>query len=95
MPRKQPKTADWRNLPLADWNCTTFTAYLEDRTRELYGVEYLPGGGGAKNVRWSREKGMMKQAQTKYGNTVLRKFIDLCHASIEAWKESLDRKSVV
>lgn len=74
----KPKSNDWRNLPIADWNTKTFTAYLEHLTKERFGVTYEPTGGGSKQQRWAREKGMMKQAQTKYGNEVLRKFIEIC-----------------
>lgn len=74
-------TKDWRNLPIDKWNITTFTQFIVDRTEEIYGVEYTPGGGGSKNQRWIREKSMMKQAQTKYGNEVLRRFLDVC------WRE--------
>lgn len=80
-------TKDWRSLPLDRWNVTTFHAYIVDRTSELYGVDYAPGGGGSKSARWSREKGMLKQAQGTYGNAVLRKFIDLCHANYTPKRE--------
>lgn len=76
--RRPPATAQWRTLPLDKWNTTTFTAMLSELTREKYGVEYAPGSGGSKTARWSREKGMLKNAQGRYGNAVLRKFIELC-----------------
>ncbi|MEH6941624.1 hypothetical protein [Bacillus sp. JJ722] len=75
------KSSDWRNLPIERWNVASFTAFITDTTREKYGVEYQPGGKGAKNQRWARERGMLKQAQGTYGNAVLRKFIELC------WRE--------
>lgn len=71
-------TKDWANLPLSNWNTTTFTAYLEHLAQEQCGVTYEPTGGGSKAQRWSREKGMLKQAQTKYGNAVLKRFIEIC-----------------
>lgn len=74
----KPKSDDWRNLPIADWNTKTFTTYLTHLTKEKFGVTYEPTGGGSKQQRWGREMGMMKQAQTKYGNEVLRKFIEIC-----------------
>lgn len=76
--RKPSKSEKWRELPIEEWNVTTYTSYLTDRTRELYDVDYAPGGGGSKSQRWGREKGMMKQAQGKYGNKVLREFITIC-----------------
>jgi len=75
------KSTDWQSLPIADWNVATFLAFICDRTRELYGVEYAPGGSGAKQARWNRERGMLKNAQARYGNAVLRKFIEIC------WRE--------
>jgi hypothetical protein len=76
--RATPATAQWRTLPLDKWTVTTFTAMLTELTREKYGCDYAPGGGGSKTSRWSREKGMLKNAQGRYGNAVLRKFIELC-----------------
>lgn len=78
MTAKKVSTKDWRNLPIEKWNTTTFTAYLEHLTKEKFGVTYEPTGGGSKAQRWSREKGMMKNALTKYGAEVLRRFIEIC-----------------
>lgn len=69
---------DWRNLPIDKWNTTTYTAYLEHLTKENVGVTYEPTGGGSKGQRWSREKGMMKDAQARYGSAVVKRFIELC-----------------
>lgn len=77
-------TKDWRNLPIAEWNTTTHTCYLEHLTKEKFGVTYEPTGGGSKAQRWSREKGMLKNAQQKYGNEVLRRFIEICIAEYKA-----------
>ena len=71
-------TKDWRNLPIEQWNVTTFHAYLAELTADHFGVEYAPTGSGSKSQRWAREKGMMKQAQERYGNEVLRRFIEMC-----------------
>ena len=77
-------TKDWRNLPIEQWNTTTFTVYLEHLTKEKFGVTYEPTGGGSKAQRWSREKGMLKNAQGKYGNEVLRRFIEICVSEYKA-----------
>ena len=79
--RKLPPASDWRARDIDDWNVTTFHQFIIDGTRERYGVEYAPGGGGSRSQRWMREKGMLKQAQQAYGNEVLRKFIEMC------WRE--------
>jgi hypothetical protein len=78
---KLPPSSDWQARDIADWNISSFTQYIVDRTAELYGQPYTPGGGGAKSQRWMREKGMLKNAQGKYGNKVLRAFIEIC------WRE--------
>lgn len=74
------KSSDWRNLPIEQWNVTTFHSYLAELTADHFGVVYAPTGGGSKSQRWAREKGMMKQAQERYGNEVLRRFIEMCVA---------------
>jgi hypothetical protein len=72
-------TKDWRNLPLEKWNVTTFHVYLKDRNIEKYGVEeYVPFGRGPVGRRWSQEKGQIKWAINKYGNEVVKLFIDKC-----------------
>ncbi len=81
------KSDDHRNLPLADWNVRTFFAYLTHLTAEHFGVEYAPTGSGSKAQRWQRESGMMKQAQGKYGNAVLKRFIEI---SVEEYAPNAD-----
>lgn len=76
--KTKPNTKDWANLPIADWNTLTFTEYLTHLTQERFSCTYEPGGGGSKSQRWARERGMLKQAQTKYGNEVLKRFIEIC-----------------
>lgn len=80
-------TKNWRELPSNEWNVTTITSFLADVIEERFGVTYQPGGGGSKNQRWMREKGMMKQAQTKYGTDVIREFIELCASNYHAKPE--------
>lgn len=77
---KLPPAKDWRARNIADWNVTTFTEFIKDTTTERYNAEYQPGGRGAKSTRWARERGMLKQAQGRYGNAVLRRFIEICWA---------------
>lgn len=80
MPKK-PSQYDWKARSIEDWNANTFIAFIADNTRERYGVEYSPGGSGSKQQRWARERGMLKQAQGRYGNAVLKRFIEIC------WRE--------
>lgn len=74
----KPKANDWQARDLEDWNVTTFHAYLIDRNRELYGIDYVPFGKGPVSKRWSTEKGQLKQAITKHGPEVVKGFIDKC-----------------
>ena len=76
--RKKPDQYDWRNRNLVDWNTNTFLSFIADKTKEMYGVDYAPGGYGSKSQRWARERGMMKNAIGQYGNAVVRRFIELC-----------------
>lgn len=69
-------TKDWRKLPVKDWNVTTFHAFLIDKNKEEYGVDYVPFGKGPISKRWTTEKGQLKQAITKYGNEVVLSFIN-------------------
>jgi hypothetical protein len=77
----KPSQYDWQARDITDWNANTFLAFIGDKTKELYGVDYAPGGTGAKSARWSRERGMLKNAQGRYGNAVLKRFIEIC------WRE--------
>lgn len=81
MTSKLPPASDHQARAIRDWNCATFLAYITETTREKYGVDYAPGGGGSKQARWNRERGMLKNAQGRYGNAVLRAFIEIC------WRE--------
>lgn len=78
---KKPNQYDWQARDITDWSANTFLAFIGDKTKELYGVDYAPGGQGAKSARWSRERGMLKQAIGKYGNAVVKRFIEIC------WRE--------
>lgn len=78
---KKPSQYDWKARSLEDWNANTFLAYIVDGTRERFGVDYVPGGSGSKQQRWTRERAMLKQAQERYGNEVLKRFIEIC------WRE--------
>ena len=72
---------DWRNLTLDKWNVSTFHAYLIDRNLEEYGATYLPFGQGPISKRWAQEKGQLKLACQKYGNNVIKLYIDKCFAN--------------
>lgn len=79
--QRKPSQYNWKARPIEDWNANTFIAFIADNTRERYGVDYAPGGSGSKQQRWSRERGMIKNAIGRYGNAVVKRFIEIC------WRE--------
>ena len=81
MTNRKPSQYDWKARDISDWNCNTFMTYIADGTRERFSVDYAPGGSGSKQQRWARERAMLKQAQERYGNKVLKRFIEIC------WRE--------
>lgn len=70
-------TKDWRNRPVDKWNTTSFTEYLKDKHRELFGIDYVPFGG-----TWRTEQGMLGRligTRAKAGThdkAVIKRFID-------------------
>lgn len=49
-----PPAKDWRSRPLDTWNVTTFTEYLRDKHRAMFGIDYVPFGG-----TWGMEQGVL------------------------------------
>jgi hypothetical protein len=76
MPKIDAK--DWQKRPVTDWNVTTFHAYLIDKNREQFDVDYVPFGQGPISKRWATEKGQLKNAINKFGNGVVLAFINEC-----------------
>ena len=81
MPRKKPEIKpkndrkDWRNLPTASWNTTTFHAYFAEMNRDRFGVEiYVP----LRN--WGFEQRQIKAAIERYGAEVVREVCDQAFA---------------
>jgi hypothetical protein len=69
-----PPAHDWRARDLADWNATTFAAYLAERHADMLGIQYVAGNSVA------RERAMLKRMIDEYGPDVTRHFIDACLA---------------
>lgn len=77
-----PNAKDWRNRPLERWNVTSFTEYLKDKHRDLFGIDYAPMGG-----RWGLEQGILgdligTQSRTSpkprsASNEAVKNFIDV------------------
>jgi glycine cleavage system protein P-like pyridoxal-binding family len=69
-----PPAHDWRARDLADWNATTFAAYLAERHEGMFGIKYVAGNSVA------RERAMLKRMIDEYGPDVTKRFIDACLA---------------
>ncbi len=79
--RRKPNAKAWRERNIEDWNTTTFHAYLADKHKELFGIDYVPFKG------WNAEKGMIGDIigtrtgkPRKGSNEALKRFIDLTFA---------------
>jgi len=76
MTKRLAPAKDWRNRDIDDWNVTTFTEYLRDQHREVFGIEYVPMRG------WRMEQGQIGRligTKTKAGShskAVVKRFID-------------------
>lgn len=63
---------------LDKWTVNDFISYMDDKHRELFGVEYAPFGS------WSAERGRIGNAigtqkkAGKYDREVIKRFIDHC-----------------
>lgn len=81
-----PNAKDWRKRDVKDWNCTTFTEYLKDKHRELFGIDYVPFGG-----TWRTEQGMLgrligtRAKPGTHSKATIKRFID---ETFEAYKPS-------
>lgn len=77
-PRKKitaEQRADWRNLPLDDWNVRTVHALIIELNAERFGVSaYVPMRG------WQFEQGVIKRALADYGAEALRETIERAFA---------------
>lgn len=87
---KLPPAKDWRNRPLETWNVSTFTHYLQDKHRELFGIDYAPFGG-----TWGMEQGILgdligtqsrvNPKERTASNEAVKRFID---RTFESYKPS-------
>src|SRR5690625_3911266 len=76
MTKKLPPANDWQARDIDDWTTTTFTSYMQDKHRELFGCEYVP------MRNWAMEQGMLGRligTRTKEGThskAIVKRFID-------------------
>src|SRR5690625_3929071 len=86
--KRLPSAKDWRARHIEDWTVLSFTEYLRDKHRELFGIEYAPFGG-----RWQTEQGMIGRligTRTKKGThskAAVKRFID---EAFESYKPTRD-----
>lgn len=87
MTNKLPPAKDWRSRDIEDWNVTTFTEYLRDKHREMFGIEYAPMRG------WQFEQGTLgrligtKTKEGTHSKAVIKRFIDEAFAEYKPTKE--------
>src|SRR5699024_5113997 len=85
--KRLPPAKDWRNRDIEDWNVTTFTHYLQDKHREMFGIEYAPMRG------WRMEQGQLgrligtKSKEGTHSKAVVKRFIDEAFAEYKPTKE--------
>lgn len=75
---KAANAKDWRNLPVVEWNTTSFHDYLADEHKRRFGVDYAPFG------TWQAEKGMLgrligtARKPGTHDKALVKRFIDAC-----------------
>jgi hypothetical protein len=62
---------DWRNLPIDQWNVTTFRYYLAEQHENKFGIPYI-----TKN--YQTEGSMLKATIKQFGQEATKLFIDKC-----------------
>ena len=73
---KLPPASDWRARDINDWNTLTFTEYLKNKHRELFGIEYAPMRS------WRMEQGQIgrligtARKEGSHSKAVVKRFID-------------------
>lgn len=67
------KTDDYVNLPIEQWNATTFRAYMKDLHEVKYGIPYVANN-------FAVEGRMITNMRTEYGNDITKRFIAKCFA---------------
>jgi len=82
---------DYATRPLDAWNVNHFLAWLSDETKRRFGVDYMPMGRGSISEKFNAERGMLKQAQERYGNAVLKRFIERC---LDAYRPTAQYPSI-
>lgn len=62
-------TKDWKNLPINDWNATTYRAFMADLHSEVLGIKYVPRNYGM-------ESKLLKDTYEGYGKEATKRFIE-------------------
>ena len=93
MTNKLAPAKEYYNRPIHTWTVISFTEYLKDKHRELFGIDYAPHGG-----RWGFEQGILgdligtqsrKNPKPRTAsNADVKRFIDECmknYKPTKAW----------
>lgn len=73
---KKVSAKDWHSRPIEEWNVTTFHAYMIDRHKELFGVDYAPFRS------WRLEQGLIggivgtQKKEGTHDKALIKDFID-------------------
>ena len=76
MTKRLPPATDWQARNIEDWNVLSFTEYLKDKHREIFGIEYAPMRS------WRMEQGQIgrligtKTKEGTHSKAVVKRFID-------------------
>lgn len=69
---------NYEKRDLSEWTVRDYHDYMTARTREKFGVDYVPFGKGPISTKWRTEQGQIKNAQKEWGNDFVKYFIDHC-----------------
>jgi len=76
MTKKLPPASDWQARNIEDWNVLSFTEYLKDKHREIFGIEYAPMRS------WRMEQGQIgrligtARKEGTHSKAAVKRFID-------------------
>lgn len=81
MTEKIAPAKEWMNRHIDDWNTVSFTEYMKDKHKKLFGIDYVPFANN-----WQMEQGMIgdligtqskkNPKSRKASNKTVKRFID-------------------
>ena len=73
MSKKIRKIKRWRELDISEWKSPTYHAYMADRHKEIFGIDYVTNSYGFEGTH-------MNLFIEEHGHEMLKRFIDACFA---------------